>query len=317
MERILSQSSPFPGVFFTMVGPAGAGKNAVMNGVIAGAFGQAERLHQFPTATTRPKRDYEQEGREHQFITHAAFKKLITDDALLEYQEIHGNLMGIPRQSLHDALAAGERLIADIDMYGAQKARAAFPRNTVLVFVAPPSLPILAERMRARGESEAQIAKRLLRAPSEMAFAPECDYVIVNETLEQATAEMIEIVTWELRRHAALMRAAQLGSVGYAVRVTIGHEDAVALNGDHTPLVQPFDLAVPPYQAALQAANRAGVLPPPTTLTTYDAAAPDVPPTRVDYATDEAGGKFIYDYRVQLATRAPLADGWRWEREVN
>jgi guanylate kinase len=201
----LNSERQYSGLLFTMIGPAGAGKNAVMNGVLE----QHAEARQFPTATTRARRDYETQGREHQFLSRAEFEAMIAQQALLEHQEVHGNWYGIPRHPLENALAHGALLFADIDMHGATIVRQAFPHNAILVFVAPPSLPVLAQRMRERGESEAEISRRLLRAPAEMTYAPQCDYIIINDTLKQSIAEMMEIVAWERKRQNAHLRFRQ------------------------------------------------------------------------------------------------------------
>jgi guanylate kinase len=100
-------------------------------------------------------------------------------------------------------------LIADIEVSGAAKVRAAYPHNTIIIFIKPPSLEVLAERMRARGEQESGIADRMQRATREMTFANQCNYVIVNDEGEKEKAAAIEhlynaIVTERRRRELAI-----------------------------------------------------------------------------------------------------------------
>jgi guanylate kinase len=309
----LNLSQLYPGLLFTLVGPAGVGKNTVMNGVLE----QLHDVRQFPTATSRPMRDYEQEGREHYFYSRSAFETMIADGALLEHQEVHGNLYGIPQAALQTQLEAGHDLVADIDMHGARRAREAFPENTILIFVTPPSAHALAERMRDRGEPEAQVGKRLLRAPGEMSFAAVCDYVILNADLDSAISDLIGIIDWECKRRDARLRtiAALRRPILYEARMLLLHGDAVVLNAAGQLPARAFDTDTPPQIAALRAAADTGLLPPQTNLTTAaDAENGYIPPLFVDHVGDDAADCFVYYYAARLPTRAALAQGWEWER---
>ncbi len=190
----MTASTKYPGIVFTMVGPGGAGKNALMNEVMK----RISELRQLPTATTRPKRPYEVEGREHIFVDNGEFTRMIQDNELLEWQEVHpGKFYGIPRQTVENALLAGDLLIADIEVVGADVLHRTYPENTVLVFVQPPSLEILETRMRERGETEAGIAERLDRAVRELPFAQRSDYIITNHDLQTAAEELYRLILQE------------------------------------------------------------------------------------------------------------------------
>jgi guanylate kinase len=194
------------GAIFLLVGPGGVGKNTVMQRVLP----QFADLHQVPTATTRAIRPGEQEGREHYFIDEPTFIAWRDAGKLAEWEEVHpGKWYGVVRAPLEAAFGAGTNLIADVEMAGAQKVKAAYPDNAVLVFVRPPgnddaeALATLEARMRARGESEEGVAKRMARAPRELAFASQCAHVIINDDLERASAELVAIITRErAERHA-------------------------------------------------------------------------------------------------------------------
>ena len=179
-----------------MVGPAGAGKNTIMNEVLR----QVADLHQLPTATTRPMRDTEQQGREHQFVSETEFQQM----DLIESQTVHNHLYGTPRMTIEAAMRDGRDLIADIEPLGASHLRAAFPHNTVLVFVQPPSVEDLITRMSIRGETQEEIDVRLQRVEMEMQYAPQCDYLITNfqDQLEQSSAILYGIVLAERSRRA-------------------------------------------------------------------------------------------------------------------
>lgn len=182
------------GKLFILVGPAGAGKNSLMRAAIDAVPG----LRQLPTATSRPIRPGELEGREHYFVSRDQFEAMIAHDDLLEWQKNHGvNYYGMIASKTREALEAGERVIADIDYLGALSAQDAYPNDVVTIFITPPTAAELVARMRARGEPSAEIARRMLRAPREFAFARRCDYVIENEDIEAGARLLAAIVVSE------------------------------------------------------------------------------------------------------------------------
>lgn len=184
----------FSGLLFILVGPGGVGKNALMQTVLP----RFEHLHQLPTATTRAPREGEQHGRERLFVSAEEFKRMMANDELVEHEEVHpGKFYGVPRFNVEAALREGEDLIADIEFAGAEKVHAAYPDNTVLIFIAPPSMDVLSQRMRNRGESEAGIAERIARAEREMDFQNKSEHVIVNDQFERASTELYEVITKE------------------------------------------------------------------------------------------------------------------------
>jgi guanylate kinase len=192
----LAESTPCRGVLFVLVGPSAVGKNTVMKGVME----QLPELRQLPTATTRPIRHNEQQGREHFFVTLDEFRNMIANQELIEYQEVYpGTFYGTPRKPMQEALDAGKKIIADIDVVGAGKVKAAFSHDVVLIFVAPPDMDTLEKRIRQRGDaSEEEIANRLARASFEMKYADRCDYRVVNDTLDQTVEAVLHIVRQEL-----------------------------------------------------------------------------------------------------------------------
>ncbi|MCY4144954.1 MAG: hypothetical protein OXE95_05360 [Chloroflexi bacterium] len=198
----MNASESLPGVIFVMIGPGGAGKNAIMRAIIA----DSPSLRQLPTATTRPMRLDEEQGREHHFMSMAAFKKLLSAGQLLEYQEVTpGKFYGVPRQLALDCLRAGKARIADIEALGAKKLAAAFPQNVVQIFVTVPGanmaaqLTVLAERMRQRADAITDISCRLQRAEAiELPYQSQCDHIIVNDRLSSAIAAARRIIDREL-----------------------------------------------------------------------------------------------------------------------
>lgn len=214
---------PGNGILFILVGPSGSGKNTLMDHVME----RVPELEQQPTMTTRPSRTDEQEEREHYFVSEERFSEAIRNRELLEHEKVHLKYYyGTPRQPVADAIAADQDRIADIECHGAIKVHRAFPDNTILVFITPPSLDILADRIRARRDkiTPEEVAHRLARARFEMAFAPQADYLLINDDLEVAIEELRQIVLTE--QHEKGRR--QVNNPGW--RPTAEHQiDAVAV----------------------------------------------------------------------------------------
>lgn len=181
------------GKFFVLVGPPGVGKNALMKDVLE----HFDDIRQLPTATTRPIRPIEQQGREHDFVSLDTFQTMIDMDELIEYQTVHQHLYGTPRKPIETAIAQGNDLIADIEVLGATHLQRQFPDNVVSIFIKPPSLEELELRMRQRNESEESIALRMQRVPMEMEFIQECDYLIVNDNFDEARSVLMSIIIAE------------------------------------------------------------------------------------------------------------------------
>jgi guanylate kinase len=190
----IAMDTQFSGLLFILVGPGGVGKNALMQNVLP----RFQHLRQLPTATTRAPREGEQHGRERLFVSLDEFKRMIANGELLEHEEVHpGKFYGVPRCKVEEALREGEDLIADIEIAGAEKVHTAYPDNTVLIFIAPPSMDVLSERMRNRGESEQGIAERIARAEREMDFIKQSEHLIVNDEFERASQELYDVICKE------------------------------------------------------------------------------------------------------------------------
>ncbi len=199
----MSPAEKESGVIFVMIGPGGAGKNAIMRAVIAAS----SEIRQLATATTRPMRADEKPGREHVFVSECRFREMIHSGQLLEFQEVTpGKYYGIPRQAVTEVLSAGGIRIADIDVLGAERLAAAYPDNVVQIFVTAPGadlaeqLAVLRRRMRQRADLNTDIKQRLDRAEAlELPYQSRCNYVVVNDNLEGAIARTGAIIADELR----------------------------------------------------------------------------------------------------------------------
>lgn len=152
------------------------------------------------SATTRPPRGYERHGRDYWFLSPDEFRRMIAEGELVEWAEVHGNLYGTPRRNLENAVQRGAFLLLDIDVQGARQVREKVP-EAVLIFILPPSGKVLADRLFGRGsEDEATRRRRLSNAREEIAAAPEFDYVVLNDDLEETVDAVEEILAVELRR---------------------------------------------------------------------------------------------------------------------
>lgn len=148
------------------------------------------------SATTRAPRPGESDGVHYYFLSKEEFQRKALAGEMAEYEEIFGNCYGTLREATEKAVSNGEVLLFDVDVKGAFSLRRAFPDSTLLIFIAPPSVEVLEQRLRARStETEEQLQKRLARAEMEMSQSKEFDYILVNDDLETAKKEMAEIIT--------------------------------------------------------------------------------------------------------------------------
>jgi guanylate kinase len=171
--------------------PSGAGKTTVARHL----------LRLFPmlrfsvSATTRPMREGEEHGRDYFFLTRDDFKHRIEHADLIEYEEIFGNYYGTLKSIVQEAITRGDFLLFDVDVKGAVALRKAFPDDSLLIFVAPPDMQTLADRLRNRHtETDEQITLRLSRAEMEMGHQKEFDHVLRNVVLSETLASAEDIV---------------------------------------------------------------------------------------------------------------------------
>lgn len=303
------------GMLFILVAPAGAGKNALMNRVIARVPG----LRQLPTATTRGIREGEMEGREHLFVTESQFLDMLRQDQLLEHQVVHGRYYGVPRATVEKAMEAGEDLIADIEYLGASFIRNEYPNNVVLIFVQPPSVAALIERMRQRGDKESEIGRRLLRVPAELAFAPQCDYLIYNDDLDRA-AETLYAIVVATRSKRDIMRLRQASTppptpfhMQAAAIVVHGDEVVYRDQPQRFPTVA-VATGETPDLAALRAVRAELKIETSAEYLVHDEARDGdlLPPVSVDFVRDANGEQVTMIYVCRLPNRVDLPDGWHW-----
>ncbi len=197
------------GTLYIVAAPSGAGKSSLVNATLAKESGIALSI----SFTSRAPRPGERHAQHYHFVDKAEFERMIAAGDFFEHALVHGDYKGTARQSVEPQLAAGKDVLLEIDWQGARQVRAQMP-DCISVFILPPSLDALQQRMRNRGQdSEAVIAQRLAAAREEMSHYGEFDYVIVNEHFDAAAAELRAIFVAQRlrrpaqdRRHAALIR---------------------------------------------------------------------------------------------------------------
>ena len=187
------------GLLLVLSSPSGAGKTTITRRLVEREGGDVEIS---VSHTTRPKRPDEIDGRDYHFVEEAAFARLRERGEFLESAEVFGHWYGTARDPVERALGTGRDVVFDIDWQGSQQLAEALGDDVVRVFILPPSLDALEQRLNRRAQdSPAVVAQRMSRAGDEMRHYDEYDYVVVNTALERAVDEVRSILRAErLRR---------------------------------------------------------------------------------------------------------------------
>ncbi len=173
-----------------LAAPSGAGKTSLSRALLAAD----ERLSLSVSVTTRAPRAGEVEGQHYYFIDQAAFDAMAAAGALLEHAYVFGRSYGTPRAPVEAALSAGRDVLFDIDWQGYRQLRANMGPDVVGVFIRPPSMAVLEQRLAARGDATEEIARRMAKAEDEMAHRHEFKYQIENKMFETAYEDLRAIL---------------------------------------------------------------------------------------------------------------------------
>lgn len=187
------------GLLIILSSPSGAGKSTLSRRVLE----DDPEVMFSVSATTRAPRDGEKDGREYFFKTREEFLELVENDGMLEHAEVFGNLYGSPAAPVEAAIAAGKDVLFDVDWQGGQQIRNSSLRDAVVsIFILPPSIAALQERLTKRGQdSDEVIAKRMAESRDEISHWAEYDYVLINDEVGVAATKLRTILDAErLRR---------------------------------------------------------------------------------------------------------------------
>ena len=186
-------------ILIILSSPSGAGKSSLARAIMA----KDESIVFSVSATTRPPRPGEVEGKDYYFLDRETFMQRVKAGEMLEYAEVFGNLYGTPLRPVEEFLAKGKDVIFDVDWQGGDQIRESIlKRHVVSIFVLPPSIGELHERLRLRGQdADDVIERRMRRSKDEISNWKKYDYLLINTDIDQATLELEAIITAErLRR---------------------------------------------------------------------------------------------------------------------
>ncbi len=182
------------GLMLVLSSPSGAGKTTLSRLLLEADTSIALSV----SVTTRAPRANETDGRDYHFIDKARFESMVGRGELLEWAEVFGNLYGTPRKPVEDALAAGRDVLFDIDWQGTQQLREKARSDMASIFVLPPSIRELERRLHTRAQDNDRVIKsRMAKAGDELSHWAEYDYVIINDDIARALAQVREILTVE------------------------------------------------------------------------------------------------------------------------
>ncbi|MDE0854668.1 MAG: guanylate kinase [Nevskia sp.] len=210
-------ANPPPGSLWIVSAPSGGGKTSLSHALVARLAGRGISAAISVSYTTRAPRAGEQHGRHYHFVDEAQFLAMVAAGEFLEHAEVFGRRYGTGRAETERLLAAGTELLLDIDWQGARQIKARRP-DTPGIFILPPSAAELERRLHGRGQDDPKvIAARMEAAHAEMTHYSEYDYLVVNDTFEQALDELEALLLArrlrlpaQQERHAALIRELRL-----------------------------------------------------------------------------------------------------------
>ncbi len=199
------------GILFVVSSPSGAGKSTISKMLLKADKG----LTMSVSATTRPPRPGEKNGRDYKFVDTATFKDMAGNGKFLEWAHVFGHRYGTPRAPVERALRLGRDVLFDIDWQGAQQLYQQAGGDVVRVFIFPPSLTELEKRLKDRGTDSAEvIASRMSRATAEISHWDGYDYVLLNDDVDRCFADVQKILDAE-----RLKRSRQQGLIGFVRRL--------------------------------------------------------------------------------------------------
>jgi guanylate kinase len=179
------------GKLIVVSAPSGSGKTTIVKALLA----KYPSMLFSVSATTRPKREIEVEGKDYFFLPRQEFERRVAAGELVEWEEIYGNCYGTLKREVDKALAGGKTMLFDIDVKGGLSIKRKYPDDSLLIFIRPPSVEVLEARLRNRKtEDEATFKRRMERVAMELGMASRFDFQVVNDDLQTAITEVDKIV---------------------------------------------------------------------------------------------------------------------------
>lgn len=179
---------------YVLSSPSGAGKTSIATKLIE----QDQSIDMSISMTTRKARPGEVDGKDYIFVNKDQFNKAIENNELLEWAEVFGNFYGTPRKAVEQKLENGQDVLFDIDWQGTQQLHEKVGKDLVRLFILPPSVKVLEDRLKRRGQDEDHIvAARMKEAANQISHWAEYDYVIINENLDESLGEVQNILNAE------------------------------------------------------------------------------------------------------------------------
>jgi guanylate kinase len=201
------------GLMFILSSPSGAGKTTIARKLLAEEGGD---LNLSVSVTTRPMRPGEVHGKDYFFVDRAEFDRLVEEEAFFEWAEVFGHCYGTPKAEIRERLKRGDDFLFDIDWQGTQQLYQRAQGDVVRVFLLPPSIAELENRLRSRGtDSDEVIADRMARARAEISHWDAYDYVVVNDDIDACYAKVRMILEAERMR-----RLRQTGLIDFVRELT-------------------------------------------------------------------------------------------------
>ena len=193
----MTANTAHKGTLYIVSAPSGAGKSSLLRALLEADTGG--RLELSVSHTTRSPRPGEIDGSDYHFVDLEIFEAMVTQGDFLEHARVFDNCYGTSRTAVESRLAAGSNVILEIDWQGARRVRELLP-GTQSIFILPPSLGALEQRLTGRGQDEAAvIARRMRDAVSEMSHYDEYDYLVINDDFQRALADLQRILRGEAR----------------------------------------------------------------------------------------------------------------------
>ena len=193
------------GSLFIIAAASGTGKTSLVKALCE----RVANLNVSVSCTTRPQRPGEKDGTEYHFIDETTFRDMVAKGAFLEHEMVFDYHYGTPRQWVVEQLALGNDIILEIDWQGARDVRALLPDNSISIFILPPAIAVLEQRLRGRGQDdEGTIRRRMRDALEEISHFGEFDYLVINDDFDKAVTELGKII--ESRRSGRIYQGPDL-----------------------------------------------------------------------------------------------------------